>query len=63
MKSFKLVILTMIILTINAFALSQECEVATEQATKIHWKYVNGEATITESYNAMNKMKKVCGDK
>lgn len=51
------------ILSVNAFALTSECELATEQATSIHWKYVNGDATITESYNAMNKMKKVCGDK
>ena len=42
-------------------AISKECEDATAKATKIHWDYVHGKATYTQSENARKKMEKVCG--
>ena len=40
--------------------LSTRCEEAIDYATKIHMKYVDGNATITESYNATKKAEKIC---
>jgi len=43
--------------------LSTRCVVAIHYATKIHMRYVDGNATITESYNATEKAEKICGFK
>lgn len=53
-------LLAVALLTPWAWALS-DCEQATEQATWIHWQYVEGNATITESYNAREEMRSICG--
>ena len=39
---------------------SKACELATEEATWIHWQYVEGNATLRDSYNARDYMRKIC---
>ena len=55
----KILLLLLLTFTIS-FAMTLKCELATNQAVNIHVKYMNNKATLTDSYNAMNKMKKSC---
>jgi len=45
----------------NSLDMTKECEMATSKSTKIHMEYVDGNATLTDSYNAKLIMDKICG--
>jgi hypothetical protein len=57
----KIVVAVLVFNTLLLSNESRECNQATDEATSIHWQYVEGNATITESYNAREKMVKICG--
>ena len=42
---------------------SKACEDATIEATALHWAFTNqdGNVTLTDSYNAEERMNKICG--
>jgi len=42
--------------------MASECDRITEEATKLHWDYVNDEnnVTLTMSYNMTAKMNEIC---
>lgn len=51
------------LLLISTILYSQEsikCIKATEKATSIHWQYLDGNKTLTQSYNATAYMNKIC---
>ena len=48
--------------TIQAESLAQKCEDATNKAVEIHVNYMNNIATLTESYNASDEMKRICNE-
>lgn len=43
-----------------SFAMTAECELATETATIVHWSYVNGDANLTHAANVSAKMDRIC---
>ena len=45
----------------SSLGMPKKCEMATLEATKIHMAYMNGNATLTDSYNAKLVMDKICG--
>jgi len=44
-----------------SLGMTKKCEMATLKSTKIHMEYVDGNATLTDSYNAKLVMDKICG--
>ena len=52
----------LIVLSSAVNALTPQCESATWKATLVHVQYMEGNATLTDSYNANNKMKEICKD-
>lgn len=54
--------LLILMLVVQAQALTKQCEVATAEAIKVHVLYMDDKATLTDSYNAEAKSEKVCKD-
>ena len=44
-----------------SLGMTKKCEMATLESTKIHMDYVDGNTTLTDSYNAKLVMDKICG--
>ena len=44
-----------------SLGMTKKCEMATLESTKVHMAYVDGNDTLTDSYNAKLVMDKICG--
>ena len=55
-------LMVLLLATIQAESLTQKCEDATNKAVEIHVNYMNNIATLTESYNASDEMKRICNE-
>ena len=60
-----IIILTCAFMSLQATfdkALTKSCELAITQSIEVHLMYMSGDKTLTDSYNAEAKVKKICKD-